>query len=51
MGFSTKVKFMYDGEWYVGRICEELEDNMFSVITTGKNGKLWTLSGDELKLA
>ena len=50
MGFSSKVKFLFDNEWFVGRICDECNDGTFLVITTGKNGKLWRLKREKLTL-
>lgn len=50
MGFSSKVKFLFENEWLVGRICEECGDDTFMVVTTGKNGRLWKLKKNVLSL-
>lgn len=50
MGFSNKVRFVYNGVEYIGRICDEKNsEGKFTVITTGKGGKLWYLEEDKLE--
>lgn len=50
MGFSNKVKFYDNGIEYIGRICAEKDKKgNFTVITTGKNGKLWYLKEERLE--
>ena len=49
MGFSNKVRFFDNGVEYVGRICADKVNGKFTVITTGKNGKLWYLEEERLE--
>lgn len=48
MSFSNKVRFYENGIEYIGRICD-INDDIFTVITTGKGGKLWYLTEDRLE--